>query len=333
MIALTDTTQTGAVLQMPVHKSVNVKLKFDSNVQEDALQSKAVEGDVDYLLTENWSLGVGLRHDSRIDASTSVPLTQQQGDRSDLSFRAGYDSRKNWLGYGFLQGTTHVSGNRDRNGRLGVGGDYRVSDRFKLDGELSSGALGAGIRLGTDYKVTDATDLYSSYALENERTDNGVKARKGNLATGFKSRYSDSASIYMEERYVHGDIPTGLTHAMGIDLAVTDNLNFGADIDAGTLRDNNTGAETKRTAFGIKVGYKFASLTYAGALEYRVDKTQQPDTTFADRTTWLTKNSVKYQTNPDWRFLGKLNLSRSDSSLGDFYDGDFTEAVLAYAYR
>ena len=120
---------------------------------------------------------------------------------------------------------------------------------------------------------------------------------------------------------------------MGIDLAVTDNLNFGADIDAGTLRDNNTGAETKRTAFGIKVGYKFASLTYAGALEYRVDKTQQPDTSFADRTTWLTKNSVKYQTNPDWRFLGKLNLSRSDSSLGDFYDGDFTEAVLAYAYR
>jgi len=333
LIALTDTTQTGAVLQMPVHKSVNVKLKYDSNVQEDALQSKAVEGDVDYLLTENWSLGVGLRHDSRIDASTSVPLTQQQGDRSDLSFRAGYDSRKNWLGYGFLQGTTHVSGNRDRNGRLGVGGDYRVSDRFKLDGELSSGALGAGIRLGTDYKVTDATDLYSSYVLENERTDNGVKARKGNLATGFKSRYSDSASIYMEERYVHGDIPTGLTHAMGIDLAVTDNLNFGADIDAGTLRDNNTGAETKRTAFGIKVGYKFASLTYAGALEYRVDKTQQPDTTFADRTTWLTKNSVKYQTNPDWRFLGKLNLSRSDSSLGDFYDGDFTEAVLAYAYR
>jgi hypothetical protein len=31
--------------------------------------------------------------------------------------------------------------------------------------------------------------------------------------------------------------------------------------------------------------------------------------------------------------VGKFNHSFSDSSLGDFYDGDFTEAVLGYAYR
>ena len=36
---------------------------------------------------------------------------------------------------------------------------------------------------------------------------------------------------------------------------------------------------------------------------------------------------------PAGRFLGKLNHSDSESSLGTFYDGGFTEAVIGYAYR
>jgi hypothetical protein len=335
LIALTDTTQTGATVQMPVpmYESVSIKIKTDKQDRENALQTEATEIDVDYLLDEHWKFGAGLRHDKREDKSASVPLTQQQGVRSDLAVKATFDSRQNWLAYGFVQDTTHVSGNRDENGRVGVGGDYRITDRFKLDGELSSGDLGSGAKLGTAYKMTDATDLYSSYVLENERTDNGVKARQGNMTSGFKTRYSDSASIYMEERYTHGDVPTGLTHALGFDFAATDHLNFGANIDLGALKDNNTGAETNRKALGIKVGYKFDMLTYAGALEYRVDETQQSDTTSAERKTWLLKNSMKYQLTADWRVIAKLNHSQSQSSLGDFYSGDFTEAVVGYAFR
>ncbi|MGD8568690.1 MAG: isopeptide-forming domain-containing fimbrial protein, partial [Gammaproteobacteria bacterium] len=285
LIALTDTTQTGATVQMPVpmYEAVSIKVKTDKQQRDNALQTEATEVDVDYLLDEHWKFGAGLRHDKREDHSASVPLTQQQGVRSDLAVKATFDSRQNWLAYGFIQDTTHVSGNRDENGRVGVGGDYRVTDRFKLNGELSSGDLGSGAKLGTAYKMTDATDLYSSYVLENERTDNGVKARQGNMTSGFKTRYSDSASIYMEERYTHGDVPTGLTHALGFDFAATDHLNFGANIDVGTLKDNNTGAETNRKALGVKVGYKFDTVTYAGALEYRVDETQQSDTTSAER--------------------------------------------------
>ncbi|MEJ2181663.1 MAG: flagellar motor protein MotB, partial [Gammaproteobacteria bacterium] len=193
--------------------------------------------------------------------------------------------------------------------------------------------LGPALRLGTNFKMTDASDLYSSYSLEDERTDNGVKARKGNLATGFKTRYSDSASIYMEQRYTHGDVPTGLTHARGFDLVINDRLNLGGDIDIGSLFNNYTGAETKRRAMGVRVGYKFSSFTYAGALEYRVDETEQADTTSSERTTWLMKNSVNYRVSADWRLIGKLNLSQSESSLGEFYDGNFTEAVVGYAFR
>ncbi len=333
LITLNDTTQVGGTLELPLFESVNVKLKADSRDEENALQTEAVELDIDYLMNEQWTFGLGLRNDERTDNSANVPLTQEQGERTDAAFRATFDSGENWLAYGYIQDTLDVTGNREENNRVGVGGDYRLSDRFNLNGELSSGDLGPAVKLGSNYKMTDATDIYSSYALENERTDNGVKARRGNFATGFKTQYSDSASIYMEERYTHGDVPTGLTHTMGFDLIVNDRLNIGGNIDIGTFNDIKTGMENDRTAAGFRIGYKFDALTYAGALEYRVDETEQPDTSFAERTTWLMKNSIKYNLNPDWRLIGKLNYSQSESSLGDAYNGDFTEAVLGYAYR
>jgi len=53
----------------------------------------------------------------------------------------------------------------------------------------------------------------------------------------------------------------------------------------------------------------------------------------AERRTWLFRNNLKYQLSPDWRLVGKFNHSDSDSSIGGFYDGGFTEAVFGYAYR
>ena len=333
LIAQTDTTQTGGTLSMPILEQANIYIKSDSRSLQAGLTTKATELDVDYALDENWKLAAGMRSDNRKDKSASVPLTQKQGDRTDVVLRTTFDSKEKWVVHGYLQDTTETTGNRESNGRVGLGGDYRYSDRLKMNGELSTGDLGKSVSLGTDYKMTDATDVYSRYVLENERTDNGVKARKGNMVSGFNRRYSDSASVYMEERYTHGDVPTGLTHSMGFDLSVTDALNLGAKLDVGHLKDNFTGAEIDRKATGLNIGYKFASITYAGALEYRIDETEQTDASYTKRKTWLMKNSLTYRLSPDWRLLAKLNHSQSISSLGDFYNGDFTEAIFGYAYR
>ncbi|WP_303906201.1 OmpA family protein [Thiohalomonas denitrificans] len=333
LTAATDTDQYGGSLDMPVNEWVGVRAKAESKSQQLGLETSAVEVDVDYLLNDNWTLSGGIRHDKRTDRSPVVPLTQEQGERADAVVQAGYDSRGKWDAYGFVQGTVNTTGNRDENSRMGTGGAYRISDRLRVRGEVSGGDMGAAGKLGTDFLYTDRTNLYLNYALENERTDNGVRARKGNLTSGFKTRYSDSASIYAEESYSHGDVPTGLMHSTGVDLAPNDRWNFGANLDVGTLKDHETSAETSREAIGLRVGYGFNRFKVASALEYRVDETENPDTSFDQRTTWLTKNSLKYQTTPDWRFTGKINHSESESSLGEFYDGNYTEAVLGYAYR
>lgn len=326
--------QYGLSAQVPFTDKIKARLKTDKREVDQGLVTEAVELDGDYAIDEHWTVSSGLRHDTREDESLLVPATQEEGDRTDMVAKLSYDSRGRWQSFGYVQESLSTTGTRDENSRVGAGGAYRFTDRFRLDGELSHGDLGIGGRLGTEYLYSDRTTLYSNYSQTDERSDTGVRARRGNMTSGFRTRYSDSASVYVEERYDHGDVPTGLTHSTGVELAATDRLNLGANLDLGTLKDNITSAELTRTAVGVNAGYGFASLKIASAVEYRDDESENPlDASLSSRTTWLFKNSLSYQLSADWRLFGKLNYATSDSSLGSAYDGNFTEGVLGYAYR
>lgn len=328
-----ELTRYGGAAVLPLFDRFDLHFKTDFQIQDEGLETEASELDVDYRLGEHWTLSSGVRRDTREDNSAVVPETQEEGDRTDLVARVLYDSKARWTSYGFIQQTVLTSGDREDNARIGAGGSYQVTDRFKVDGEVSEGDLGSVARLGTEFLYSDRTTLYLDYALENERSDNGVRARKGSMTSGFRTRYSDSASVFLEERYTHGDVPAGLVHSTGVDLAPTDRLNLGANIDYGTLKNHQTGAELERRAAGVRVGYGFETLSLSSAVEYRVDDTEQSDTSTVKRTTWLFKNNFKYQIFADWRLLGKFNYSFSESSQGQFYDGDYTEAVLGFGYR
>jgi hypothetical protein len=328
-----DLTQYGGTADLPFTDRLSAGLKMDRKKQQEGLETETGELNLDYRFGEHWTLGSGVRYDSREDNSTVVPATQEEGDRTDAVVKLEYDSRKRWTAYGFAQGTVQSSGDREDNGRIGAGGSLRLADRYNVTGEVSGGDLGAGGKLGIEYLYSDQTTVYTNYTLENERTDNGLLARRGSIVSGFHTRYSDSASVYHEERYTHGDIPTGLVHSTGVKLVAFERINFGASLDLGTLTDPDTAAELERTALGVSAGYGFDRLKLANALEYRVDDIEQPDTSFSKRTSWLLKNSLKYKLSENWRIIGKLNYAVSESSKGDYYNGDYTEAVLGYAYR
>src|SRR4030095_8000106 len=96
--------------------------------------------------------------------------------------------------------------------------------------------------------------------------------------------------------------------------------------EVGTLRDSLTGAATDRKATGVRLGYGVKAIQLSSGVEYRPDDAAQLDTTHTERTAWLFRNNVKLSLAPDWRIIGKLNRSVSDSSLGEFYAGGYTEA-------
>jgi hypothetical protein len=329
---LKDTEQYGGAFRMPVTNRLSLTGKGDQRIEVQGLETRAVELDVAYKLTESWGVSTGVRNDLRSDHSPVVPLTQEQGQRTDAVAQLMFNPGASWRAYGFVQNTLAASEGRESNGRVGAGASYRLTKRFKIDGEASDGDLGPGGKIGTSFLYSDLTNLYLNYALENERTDNGMQVRQGNLISGVKRRLSDSSSVYLEERYQNGG-QTGLTRTTGVNLVPKEHWNFGGSTEIGKLRDSLSGATTDRKAAGIKLGYGRDKTQFSSGIEYRRDIAQQPDTTYTRRSAWLFRNNFKVQLNPDWRMLGKLDHSLSDSSLGGFYGGGYTEGVIGYAYR
>ena len=336
LTALTDTRNYGGTVTVPIADRFSFGAKIDNRIQEQAIETRAQEFNLGYQLTDRWELSAGYREDERRDRSTIVPLTQEQGERADAVLQLGYDSKSTWDAYLFTQDTLSTTGDRRENARSGVGGSYRVSEKLRVGAEMSDGDLGAGGRFGTNYMHSDNTSMYLNYALENERADTALPAARGsegNLVAGLKSRIADSTSVFLEERYQHNESMTGLTHGTGISFAPTQKWNLGINTDIGTLQNVETGAGTERVAGGLQIGFAHDDVQISSGIEYRNDDTQQLDLGSTERTTWLFRNNFKYQINPAARFLGKLNHSESESSLGTFYDGGFTQAVMGYGYR
>ncbi|HXJ07248.1 MAG TPA: OmpA family protein [Candidatus Acidoferrum sp.] len=330
-----DTDQYGGTFRMPVTSSLSLAAKGDQKIENQGLETRAVEVDVAYKVAEKWTVSSGVRNDLREDHSPVVPATQIQGERTDAVAQVKFDSSASWSAYGFGQRTVAASGGREDNDRIGVGGSYRLTKRFRIDGEASDGHLGPGGKVGTSFLDSQGTSYYLNYSLENERTDNGLLLRgsQGNLVLGTKVRLSDTSSVYVEERYENGGSLSGLTHTTGINLTTKEHWNLGGSGEVGKLLDSQTGAETDRKAARINMGYGLAKMQFSSAIEFRRDNGEQLDRTHNEMTTWLFRNNFKLQLTPDWRLIGKLDHSVSDSSLGDFYAGGYTEAVVGYAYR
>jgi flagellar motor protein MotB len=336
LTALSDTKNYGGTISVPLFDRFNFGAKVDNRTQLQGIETRAQEYNFGYKIGDRWDISVGYRKDERTDQSIIVPLTQDEGERADAVVQVGYDSKSEWNIYSFVQDTLSVTGTRKKNARAGVGGTMQFSEKLQVDAEVSSGDLGAGGRLGTNYKYSDRTSMYLNYTLENERADNGlntVRGSQGNLIAGVKSRFSDSASVFLEERYQRSDTMMGLTHSTGISLALGERWSLGMNTDIGTLQDTFTGAETDRVAGGLQLGFGTGALQLASGVEYRNDDVEQLDLNRNERTTWLFRNSMKYQIGPSGRIIGKLNHSESESTLGTFYDGGFTEAVAGFAYR
>ncbi len=329
---LTDTDQYGGVLRMPITDEIDVVAKADRTVQDQGLVTTSVEIDLGYQVTDGWSVQAGARHDERDDHSAVVAITQEEGDRTDAVVQVEFDTKSRLRTYAFGQATVRATGNRDSNHRGGVGGAYRVNDRISVDAEVSHGDLGPAAELGTTYQHSERSKFYLNYALDTERGYDGLHERRGSLIAGSKIRLSDSASVYVENHYQHASV-TGLTRSVGLTYSPTERWNIGVNWEDGTTRDQRTSAETERRAGGLRIGYRFEDLNVSTAVEYFFNKIEQSDGSKSDRTTWLFRNNLKYQLNDDGRLLAKFNHAISDSSLGDFFDGGFTEAVLGYAYR
>ncbi len=329
--------QAGLQLKLQSSERLAWQARVDSKDGSNSGLYQSAEAGAVYALTHNVSAGLGLRHDNRASAlaAGASAILAETGARTDVAAKLAYhpvddnDKPGRWEIYGLLQGTASHDITRSRNDRYGGGGHYQVNDRVGVSSELTDGDGGTGGKVGTDYRVTDRTSLYLNYLVDTDRSDTGYRGRTGTLTSGVKSRYSDSLSVYAEERYQTADAgPSGLIHAFGLDLAADDRWTYGLKMEKGTTSDPATG-DLERSAVSVSAGYQHAKVKSGSVVEYRIENGNFT----GKRNTWLMKNSLSYQNTPDWRFLGRLNFAISDAGAFSTTNADYTEAVVGYAYR
>jgi hypothetical protein len=153
----------------------------------------------------------------------------------------------------------------------------------------------------------------------------------GTFNVGARERFSDSLSVYGEERLQFAEQGlNGVTHAYGVDFT-PGNWNFGLSAEVGKVDDLD------REAFSASAGFRDDRMRAGVSAEWREDENVL---TGDQRRTWLLRFVSQYQASDELTLQGKLNLAHSDQSSEDafgidqsFNNAEFTEASISAAFR
>ena len=282
---------------------------------------------------------------------TTAPVVDPTAAAGVAAARIAGLEYRDWNAYGFVQDTLARNGNRTENNRVGAGLSWQTTRKLRLGVEGSGGDGGAGGKLSADYSPDDRSTLYFTYARETEEPDQNYAGREGLMTVGGRMRLSDQLGVFAETRDATGQGPHSLTNGFGVEFSPAKAWTSGARFDIGRISDPVAG-DLRRWAVALNLGYKTDVVKASGALEYRNDAgsslgsvagtcangdfSTAPCVTGAGsdrRQTVLLKSALSYQADPSWRMLSSVNLSRSTSSRGAFYDGDYTEVILGAAFR
>ena len=338
----TNSIVSGGSERWGARASVDISDSTRVNVQYDDVKSllrgnnQAIYADIEHDFNDYVSLSAGVRHDDR-EILEAGQNTFADGTRTDVSGQIDYRHSDRTSVYAFGQATVDRDQSRSRNNRYGLGATVALNDRLSVTGEVTEGDGGLGASAQATFKRSDNSEYYLGYALSTDRTDTGFAtensslANQGTVTFGGKTRFSDSLSVYGEERFGYGPRQTSLTHAYGLTFNPTEAWSFGASVENGEIDDNVFGT-FDRTAFSVSAGVARDGFRLASNLEARFEDGVQAGTD-RDRTTWLMRNTASVEANEDWEFLGRFNFAISESDQSDFVDAEFVEGVLGAAYR
>ncbi len=331
-----ETRRWGVAGELPIGQSGNLSAKYDELFSGSAGISKT--GVVD--LANRFRAGTGtvtakagLRYEDRTPGLLYNSV--QDGSRIDgaveLAFKPLGD---NYTINAFGQATIDRDASRSRNNRVGAGLKAELTERLSFEGEISEGDGGMGADARLNHRLGEGSEAYVGYALFADRTDTGLDAaniftrsNRGTLTIGARQRFSDSLSVFGENRVGLGGSAPSLTRSFGLRFDPTKRLSVTGSFENGRIDDATTGL-FRRTAASLAVGYTAEDVRAGTSIELRNEKGIG-----RDQTVWLLRNNLSYGVNPDWRLVGELNLARADNESPSVRAAEFTEAMAGFAWR
>ncbi|MFT7087301.1 MAG: hypothetical protein ACJAZX_000732 [Rickettsiales bacterium] len=336
-----DLVQFGFDGVFPITEKLSTQLKYDFKQGSRTGEIETNEAIANYQINPSSLFSLGIKNDLRnletIDDQNvnNSNILSEDGRRVDVAIKLNYAPisekgvKKNYEIYATGQATVKKDDGRNENNRIGVGGKYDINKKVTLNGEGNVGDGGFGGIAGVEYRATDRTSYYTNYQMDSMRTDLGQRSRSSSLVSGAKSRYSDSLSMYTEQKkQKFAGNSSGLLSAFGLDLAANDEWTFGGKFEAGSVSDEIAG-DIERRALSVNTNYSKDKVKYANAVEWR----HENGNVLGKLDSYLVKNNLGYQTAPDWRFLGEANFAISKSDLGSNLEANYIEYSNSFAYR
>jgi hypothetical protein len=276
---------------------------------------------------------LGVRYEDRTPGLLYNSI--QSGSRTDLAAELEYKpGGENLSLYGFGQATLDRDATRNRNNRFGGGVKAELTQRLSVNGELSGGDGGLGADVQLNHRLSEGSEAYVGYSLLADRTDTGLdtqsiftRSNRGTLTVGARQRFSDSLSVYGENRVGFGGVAPSVTRNFGLKFDPTERLSLTGSFENGRVDDATTGL-FRRTAASMGVGYTSDTVRIGSSIELRAEKGAS-----LDQTVWLLRNDVSYAVSPDWRFVGRFNMAQADNEGPSVRAAEFTEAMAGFAYR
>ena len=331
-----ETQRWGVASSAPIGSTASIASKYDELRSGNAGVSKT--GSVD--IANRFALGSGgltAKAGVRFEDRTAGLLfnSTQSGQRTDVAGELEYKPGKdNWSVHAFGQATLDHDPGRTRNNRAGAGLKAELTERLSVSGELSGGDGGLGADVQLNNRLGEGSEAYVGYTLFADRTDTGLdsqniftRSNRGTLTVGARHRFSDSLSVYGENRTGIGGTSPSLTRSFGLKFEPTEKLSFTGSFENGRIDDATTGL-FRRTAASLGVGYVNDAVRIGSTIELRNDKGLG-----RDQTVILFRNDLNYAVNPSWRATARLNLARANNESPSIRAAEFTEAIAGLAYR
>ena len=337
-----DSQRYGAVLQGSRGRFAG-KATADVLDIDDGGRRITATADASVAITERVTASVGVRHDDvrgdlRLGASTlrtglDGVLDEKllEGSRTDVAVEVAYAAER-YEARAFAQGTAQVTGNRERNDRAGVGGSYRINDRFSVDGEVSYGTDGLGAQVGAIYEGDDDVSASIGYGFADDlRSTESRFSRAYSHALNARAtkRYSDVFSVFSESRlgFTRLRDARDLDNSFGVELTPTDEWTLSAIYERGSLFDALED-DYVRNGGSLSAAYRGDKLTATLTGEARQDEGLN-----RDAEVYAVRGSLSYAPSDDWTIYGTGEWARTEGVQTAALDSDYVRLVAAGAYR
>lgn len=329
--ALDDQVIWGAFAEVKLGEDGEVVASFESRETGNGHKRQDAELEVGYELDPVWRVDVGARY---VGLTTPMGTPANNGERIDAGVQVTYQPNDDLKVYGFGQATLWNTPGFKRNDRAGIGGEFRLTEKIGVNGEVSYGTTGLGALAAVTFDPNADEHNYIGYRLNpfDEVTPfYGLSSsERSGIVFGTRRRYDDVMTAFVESNMGLFSEQQAITTTYGVSLTPDALWTITGDVESGQIEDPNA-SDFGRNAVSLGVAYA-KDQELAGHVRGEIRLEDSSDNT-RDRQTYVLDAGLEMETSEDWRFLADVEGVVSNSDQAAILDGDFVEVRLGYAFR